>query len=148
MERGHGGVVIGSEMSGSVTDVTVTACDFRRTDRGLRIKTRRGRGGEVARVAVSRLHDGRRRHRLRGKRLLLLRCGRPVGSGAVARTRPPVDATDAAHPRHRRSATSTLSGIRLAAGVFLGLPEAPITGLTLGGIRASFDPDGRGRRSR
>ena len=29
--------------------------------------------------------------------------------------------------------------------MFLGLPEAPITGLTLGGIGASFDPDCRSR---
>jgi len=44
MEKGHGGVVIGSEMSCGVNDVTVTNCLFRGTDRGLRIKTRRGRG--------------------------------------------------------------------------------------------------------
>lgn len=44
MEEGHGGVVIGSEMSGGVYDVTVEHCLFARTDRGLRIKTRRGRG--------------------------------------------------------------------------------------------------------
>jgi len=44
MEKGHGGVVIGSEMSCGVLDVVVTQCLFRQTDRGLRVKTRRGRG--------------------------------------------------------------------------------------------------------
>jgi len=44
MEKGHGGVVIGSEMSCGVMDVFVSQCLFRETDRGLRIKTRRGRG--------------------------------------------------------------------------------------------------------
>jgi len=44
MENGHGGVVIGSEMACGVYDVTVTQCLFRNTDRGLRVKTRRGRG--------------------------------------------------------------------------------------------------------
>ncbi|MFB6138300.1 MAG: glycoside hydrolase family 28 protein [Halobacteriaceae archaeon] len=47
VEAGHGGVVIGSEMSGDVRDVTVTNCTFTGTDRGIRIKTQRGRGGVV-----------------------------------------------------------------------------------------------------
>jgi len=53
MEAGHGGVVIGSEMSGDVRDVTVTNCSFRDTDRGVRIKTQRGRGGVVEDVRVA-----------------------------------------------------------------------------------------------
>lgn len=44
MENGHGGVTIGSEISSGVHHVTVRDCCFRNTDRGLRIKTRRGRG--------------------------------------------------------------------------------------------------------
>lgn len=44
MEHGHGAVVIGSEMAGGVRDVEISHCLFRLTDRGLRIKTRRGRG--------------------------------------------------------------------------------------------------------
>lgn len=41
---GHGAIVLGSEMSGGVTNLKVSQCVFRHTDRGLRIKTRRGRG--------------------------------------------------------------------------------------------------------
>ena len=44
MQFGHGAVTLGSEMSGGVTNLTVNKCVFRQTDRGLRIKTRRGRG--------------------------------------------------------------------------------------------------------
>lgn len=44
MENGHGAVTVGSEMSGGVKNVLVEDCIFRHTDRGLRIKTRRGRG--------------------------------------------------------------------------------------------------------
>ena len=44
MEHGHGAVTIGSEMAGGVQDVLVEECLFRDTDRGLRVKTRRGRG--------------------------------------------------------------------------------------------------------
>ncbi|OUD08434.1 polygalacturonase [Marivivens niveibacter] len=50
MERGHGGVVLGSEMSGDITDVTVSHCEMKGTDRGLRLKTRRGRGGRIDRI--------------------------------------------------------------------------------------------------
>ena len=44
MEYAHGAMVLGSEMSGGVKDLTVSQCYFSHTDRGLRIKTRRGRG--------------------------------------------------------------------------------------------------------
>jgi len=44
MERGHGAVVIGSEIAGGVNEVNVEKCVFQQTDKGLRIKTRRGRG--------------------------------------------------------------------------------------------------------
>ena len=44
MEYAHGAMVLGSEMSGGVKDLTVSQCYFNHTDRGLRIKTRRGRG--------------------------------------------------------------------------------------------------------
>lgn len=47
MENGHGAVTIGSEMAGGVKNLTVEECLFRHTDRGLRIKTRRGRGEDA-----------------------------------------------------------------------------------------------------
>jgi polygalacturonase len=45
--NGHGGVTIGSEMSGGVRNVIVTNCVFHGTDSGIRIKSQRGRGGIV-----------------------------------------------------------------------------------------------------
>lgn len=50
--RGHGGVVIGSEMSGGVRKVLVQNCVFSGTDIGLRFKSTRGRGGVVEEVRV------------------------------------------------------------------------------------------------
>lgn len=47
MQFGHGAVTLGSEMAGGVTNLTVNRCIFRQTDRGLRIKTRRGRGKDA-----------------------------------------------------------------------------------------------------
>lgn len=47
MRDGHGSVTIGSEMAGGVKNLTVKDCRFLHTDRGLRIKTRRGRGKDA-----------------------------------------------------------------------------------------------------
>ena len=47
MQFGHGAVTLGSEMAGGVTNLTVNRCVFIGTDRGLRIKTRRGRGKDA-----------------------------------------------------------------------------------------------------
>ena len=44
LEKGHGSVTIGSEIAGGVRHVHVTNCRFAGTDRGVRLKTRRGRG--------------------------------------------------------------------------------------------------------
>ena len=44
---GHGAIVLGSEMSGGVKNLTVGQCIFKSTDRGLRIKSRRGRGKDA-----------------------------------------------------------------------------------------------------
>ncbi|MDE6613553.1 MAG: glycoside hydrolase family 28 protein, partial [Clostridia bacterium] len=46
-QDGHGAIVLGSEMSGGVKNLSVSQCVFRHTDRGLRIKTRRGRGKDA-----------------------------------------------------------------------------------------------------
>lgn len=43
-EKGHGSVTIGSEVAAGVSNVRVSKCLFYGTDRGVRIKTRRGRG--------------------------------------------------------------------------------------------------------
>lgn len=47
MEHGHGGISIGSEMAGGIKNITAKECIFKNTDRGLRIKTRRGRGKDA-----------------------------------------------------------------------------------------------------
>lgn len=52
MANGHGGVVIGSEMSGGVHNVVISNCIFDGTDRGIRIKSRRGRGGIVEDIRI------------------------------------------------------------------------------------------------
>ncbi len=51
--HGHGGFVVGSEMSGGVKNVKVSNCTFLGTDVGLRFKSTRGRGGVVENIWIS-----------------------------------------------------------------------------------------------
>ncbi len=44
MEHGHGAIVLGSEIACGVNSLEIKNCFFNDTDRGLRVKTRRGRG--------------------------------------------------------------------------------------------------------
>ncbi|MDE5923443.1 MAG: right-handed parallel beta-helix repeat-containing protein, partial [Muribaculum sp.] len=50
---GHGGFVVGSEMSGGVYDVAVRNCLFIGTDTGIKFKSTRGRGGAVRDIHIS-----------------------------------------------------------------------------------------------
>ena len=50
--HGHGGFVVGSEMSGGVQNIKVTNCRFLGTDVGLRFKSCRGRGGVVENIFI------------------------------------------------------------------------------------------------
>ena len=51
-KAGHGGFVIGSEMSANVRNVLVEGCSFSGTDKGLRFKSRPGRRGIVENIWV------------------------------------------------------------------------------------------------
>jgi polygalacturonase len=51
--HGHGGVTVGSEMSGGVKNMHVSNCTFIGTDVGLRFKSNRGRGGVVENIFIS-----------------------------------------------------------------------------------------------
>ncbi|MFC6446647.1 glycoside hydrolase family 28 protein [Shinella zoogloeoides] len=140
MERGHGGLVIGSEMSGGVHDVAVEDCEMVGTDRGLRLKTRRGRGGRISGIAMRRVlldgvetafsanahyhcdadgHD----ERVQSRAPAAVDAGTPFIDG--------IDIEDV-----------EIRGLGHAAGAFLGLPEAPVRNVRIRRVRvASLDPD-------
>ena len=54
--HGHGGFVIGSEMSGGIRNIVVSNCTFMGTDVGLRFKSARGRGGLVENIYATHIN--------------------------------------------------------------------------------------------
>jgi len=54
--HGHGGFVVGSEMSGGVRNIMVSNCTFMGTDVGLRFKSNRRRGGVVEKIYISNIN--------------------------------------------------------------------------------------------
>lgn len=54
--HGHGGFVVGSEMSGGVKNIFVSNCSFLGTDVGLRFKSNRGRGGVVENIFIENIN--------------------------------------------------------------------------------------------
>ncbi len=144
MLHGHGGVVIGSEMSGGVRDVAISNCLMLGTDRGIRIKTRRGRGGSVVGVSVSNV-----RMRGVGCPLVAHMYYRYTGlredqrAWAASREAQPVDAgTPVISDLHLSGVVAhDIGGPCLA--VLYGLPESPIRNVTLHGcdFRHRREPD-------
>lgn len=128
--QGHGGVVIGSETAGGIHDVSVSGCSFDGTDRGIRLKTRRGRGGDVS---------GLRFHNLNMRRVLCpvavnmyYRCGAKAEESAELFS-PDAKAVTSLTPRLGDIEISHLDarGCRASAGFIVGLPEAPVESLKM-----------------
>ena len=54
--HGHGGFVVGSEMSSGVHNICVRNCSFLGTDVGLRFKSKRDRGGCVSNIFINNIN--------------------------------------------------------------------------------------------
>ncbi|MDC7677007.1 glycoside hydrolase family 28 protein [Asticcacaulis machinosus] len=138
MQDGHGAVVVGSEMASGIYDVTVRDCLFTGTDRGLRIKTRRGRGKDA--VAAHIRFDNIRMKNV-GTAFVINSfywCD-PDGKTDYVGNRSPLPVDD----RTPFIGEITLTHIhcdqtRHAAAYLLGLPEQPIDGIHIDDFRVSF----------
>lgn len=138
MERGHGGVVIGSEMSGSVREVMVRRCSMHETDRGLRIKTRRGRGGCVENITLEDCHMDRVAMPFVINAFYF--CDADGRSDYVQSRQPLPVGENTPQVRHIAVRNVVSTNTAIAAAAFYGLPEAPIQGITIQNYRVSFDP--------
>jgi polygalacturonase len=129
VEDAHGGVVIGSETAAGVRDVLVERCVFRGTDRGIRIKTRRGRGGKIANLEFRDLT-------IEGCLCpvainMYYRCGAsPDDKSLFSASALPVTATTPSIDGVRVSRVRA-TGCRASAGFIAGLPESPVEHLAV-----------------
>jgi len=136
MLHGHGGVVIGSEMSGGVRNVAITNCVFCGTDRGIRLKSRRGRGNAVEDLRVDNI--------VMDEVLcpivlnLFYVCGAAKNSQLLDPAPQPVTPGT---PQFRRLRFSNIIArkVKYAAAFMLGLPEMFVDDVVLDGISVYMD---------
>lgn len=141
MLHGHGGVVIGSEMSGGVKNINISNCIFQDTDRGLRIKTRRGRGGIVENIHF---------HNIIMEKVLcpfvfnMYYCCGENGKTLYVRDKSE-RLIDERTPILKDFCISNVSVTKAAtaAGFMYGLKEMPIRNVTFSNVRIEMDPDGK-----
>ena len=143
LDKGHGGIVIGSEMSGGVKDMVVTQCLMDHTDRGLRVKTRRGRGNTA-------VIDGLvfRNVEMRGVKApfvinMFYFCD-PDGHGPYVQCREPMP-VDEYTPKLGSLTMENIvaTDAQFAGCYFDGLPEQPIERVTMRDVSITFDPNAK-----
>ncbi len=133
MLRGHGGVVMGSDGAGGIRNVTVTNCVFIGSDRGIRLKSNRFR--------YSKYQDIRFDNIIMQDVMcpivmnLYYTCGGTAENMAMIADpnyREVLESTPAIRNIHISNVTAR--GHMAAAGVMVGLPEAPIENVTLDNV--------------
>lgn len=138
MGDGHGGVAIGSEISCGVIDLVVENCLMVGTDRGIRIKTRRGRGDKsvLDRISFKNIVMEGVRH---GLAVNMFYCCDPDGRSDYVGSKA-MTPRDELTPAVRNVLIQGLraTGLR-GCGIFMyGLPESPITDVTITGNSFAF----------
>ena len=118
MLSGHGGVVIGSEMSGDVRKITISNCVFDGTDRGIRLKSTRGRGGVVEEIRVSNI--------------VMKNIQKEAVILNLFYSRVPQEPVTERTPIFRNIHISGMTGSEVkSAGSILGIPEMPISNISI-----------------
>jgi polygalacturonase len=142
MAYGHGAITIGSEMSGGIKNLEVSQCFFKSTDRGFRIKTRRGRGkyGVIQNVAFNNC--------VMDNVLvpfvinMFYYCDLDGKTEYVwSKEKLPVD-DKTPHLSDFEFSNIKCFNVNAQAGFFYGLPESPIDSISLKNISFYYKEDG------
>jgi polygalacturonase len=138
----HGGIAIGSETAGGIENVSVSDCVFEGTQRAIRLKSRRGRGGTIKNITLRDLTmDG---------------CWCPIvigqyfAPGVLAHER---DVTLSEQPQPLSAMTPHIRDILIenvlatnvlsSAAFIVGLPEAPIDNVSIRNFSYALAPEER-----
>ena len=133
----HGGIVIGSETAAPISGITAEDCDLSGTDRGIRIKSRRGRGGDIFDVTLKNLTMDDTLCPIAIN--MYYKCGiKDTKSPLFSLEKLPVTAET---PKIHEVKISGIKakGCKASAGFIVGLPESPITGLEISDCDISTD---------
>jgi len=144
MEFGHGAVTLGSEAAAGIQNLSVTQCYFHATDRGLRIKSRRGRGKDSFINNV--LFDNIRMDRVLTPLVINLwyNCVDPDRFSEYVWSREMLPVDDRTpHLGAFAFRNMECTGAEVAACYIDGLPESPIDEVELENIRISFAEDAK-----
>ncbi|MCR5350004.1 MAG: glycoside hydrolase family 28 protein [Acholeplasmatales bacterium] len=141
MNFGHGAIVLGSEMSGGIKDIEVSQCLFNQTDRGLRIKTRRGRGKDA-------IIDGITFKNILMKDVLtplvvnmFYYCD-PDGHTEYVYSKEKLPVDDRTPYLGKFKFTDIdCENVNVAAGTFFGLPEQPIDSIDIENVSFHYSKD-------
>ncbi|MFC0558292.1 glycoside hydrolase family 28 protein [Halalkalibacter alkalisediminis] len=139
MQAGHGGVVMGSENSGGIRNVTVSNCVFIGTDRGIRIKTNRARGAYIENILINNIF------------MEDVFCPLAINSfyrygvdeNDPAMTNPDAIPVTEKTPKikHIQISNVTAKNGRAAAGFIYGLPEMPVEDVSLSNVTFEMTSD-------
>nr|WP_225426219.1 glycosyl hydrolase family 28 protein [Levilactobacillus brevis] len=126
----HGGIAIGSETAAGISGVEVSNCVFEGTRRGIRLKSRRTRGGTIKDIKLTNLK--------------MDACWCPISleqyfapgvlpneeATVLSEGPQPVDETTP-HIQNIEIKDITATNVRATAAFIVGLPEAPIQHVTI-----------------
>ncbi|WP_249198994.1 glycoside hydrolase family 28 protein [Gluconobacter japonicus] len=132
--EGHG-LSIGSELANGAHHIRISDVSFQSTLSGLRIKSGRDRGGDIGWISAEHLTMDHVRVPLS---ISDYYAGQPGGTQQTAlMTEPAAPVTSTTPHIHDVTITDMTATNAGTVGVVLGLPEAPIEGLTLRHVRLS-----------
>ena len=141
MLRGHGSVVMGSETAAGIRNIEISDCVFNGNDRGLRIKSRRGRAGTVENITLNNIT-------MKGVGCpivmhLYYECGakaEEIAAISDRKSRPVTDTTPCI--RNIKITNVTAENARVAAAFLLGLPERPIENILFENVKITLAKNG------
>jgi polygalacturonase len=131
MNEGHGAIVLGSEAGAGLTNLLIERCYFKHTDRGLRIKSRRGRGKDSVIDNVT-FRDIYMDNVLTPLTINMFYFCDPDGKSDYVQDRKPLPIDDRTPYLGKFTfERMTVVSAEYALGYFAGLPEQPIGEITI-----------------
>ncbi len=140
MAHGHAGVTLGSENSGGINNVFVSQCYFNETDRGLRVKSQRGRGKDAIIENINFTNIIMNGVKSPFVINAYYKAGNDVVDSRYDKFAHPVDDTTPTFETFKFT-NIKCENVCFGVGCFLGLPESKIEKVTLENVTITYNKD-------